>query len=189
MYRCNDVSIGYKQSKESGETLNTLFSKNYGVIAARAHQMLRGERSDHTLQTNALVHEAYVRMIGMSGTQSQDNVGVLPISVSIMRKVLVDHARKKRSQKRGGDWQQVELCDNVATDQSRHDDTIDILALDDALEKLADCNPLQASIVEQRYFSGMTIEQTATELGLSPATVKRKWTIAQAWLYRELRKK
>jgi len=104
MYRCDGVSIGKKSPIRKGESLNSLFIREYAAISAKAHQLLRRERSNHTLETNALVHEAYVRMVGADASNSPVNPDVLPISVGIMRKVLVDHARKKRSQKRGGDW-------------------------------------------------------------------------------------
>lgn len=164
------------------QILDGQLSSRYSELVARARSLLRHERPDHTLQTCALIHEAYLRMIKLYKVDWKDRAQFLPVTVGVMRRVLVDHARNSKAQKRGGDLVRVEFHEEVAATKGR----VDVEALDHALVRLAEHDPVQASIVEHRYFGGMTIQQTGTALGLSPATIKRKWTIAQAWLYREL---
>lgn len=168
--------------EDEGNTLDCQLSNRYSELVTRARSLLRKERPDHTLQTCALVHEAYLRMINLYKVDWKDQEQFLPISVGVMRRVLVDHVRSSKAQKRGGELVRVEFREDVASTNMH----VDVEALDCALERLAEHDPVQASIVEHRYFGGLTIQQTGTVLGLSPATIKRKWKVAQAWLYREL---
>jgi RNA polymerase sigma factor (TIGR02999 family) len=148
-------------------------------VAARA---MRRENSGHTLQTTALVHETYLRMVNQQGSDWQSRAQFFGIAATVMRRVLVDHARARAAEKRGGAHQQVTL-DNVAGNTA---DAIDVLALDSALERLHELDPLQSRVVELRYFTGLNIEDTASAMEISPSTVKREWAIARAWLRREL---
>lgn len=179
-----DETMHYKDAEFSacGKALDHQLSSRYSELAARARKLLRRERPGHTLQTSALIHEAYLRMVKLYNVDWKDQSQFLPTSVGVMRRVLVDHARNSKAKKRGGELQRVTFCEELAMAKQ----PIDIAALDSALVKLAEQDPVQASIVEHRYFGGMTILQTGTALGISPATVKRKWVIAQAWLYREM---
>ena len=168
---------------DNGRMLDQLIEGRYDELARRARALLRAERINHTLQTSALVHEAYLRMINLCKIEWQDNHHFLSVAACVMRRVLVDHARSCNAFKRGGDLQRVDLNDNVLSGEV----VTDILELDAALTRLATRDAVQAKIVEHRFFGGLSIKQTSSLLGLSPATVKRKWTMAQAWLYRELR--
>jgi RNA polymerase sigma factor (TIGR02999 family) len=156
------------------------------VVYAELHQLaasyLRRERPDHTLQTTALVHEAWIRLAGQRGTSWQNRGHFFGIAAQAMRRVLVDHARRRNAGKRVGD-RAVTLGDEPG---STAGDSDEILAVDEALERLAALDARQARIVELRYFAGFTVEETAQALGISPATVKRDWTSARAWLQREL---
>ena len=148
-------------------------------VAARA---MRRESPGHTLQTTALVHETYLRMVNQQGADWQSRAQFFGIAARMMRRVLVDHARSRVAEKRGGGNRQVSL-ENVVGDG---DDVIDVLTLDSALERLHDLDPIQSRVVELRYFTGLNIEDTASAMEISPSTVKREWAIAKAWLRREL---
>jgi RNA polymerase sigma factor (TIGR02999 family) len=143
---------------------------------------MRAERADHTLQPTALVHEAYMRLVDQRNASWQNRSHFFGIAAQAMRRILVDHARRKRASKREG-GERVTLDESVAEAQER---SVDVLALDDALTKLAALDPRQAKVVELRFFGGLDIEQTAESLGVSPATVKRDWTFARAFLQREM---
>jgi RNA polymerase sigma-70 factor, ECF subfamily len=146
------------------------------------------ERGEHTLQATALIHEAYLRLIDQRRVEWRNRAHFFGIAAQMMRRVLVDHARARLAAKRGGDVQPVTL--EGVVDAGVHGDdadaSLDVLALHEALERLAELDPPQARLVELRYFGGMNIEETASALGMSPATVKREWAIARAWLRREL---
>lgn len=154
----------------------------YNELHALAVHFMQRERSDHTLQPTVLVHDAYLRLVGQRNTSWQNRSHFFGIAAQAMRRILVDHARRTKAAKREG-GERVTLDDAVADRPGR---TVDLIALDDALEKLAALDPRQARVVELRYFSGLDIEQTASILGISPATVKRDWTFARAFLQREL---
>jgi RNA polymerase sigma factor (TIGR02999 family) len=147
-----------------------------------AHRQMRNERHGHTLQTTALVNEAYLRLRELHRIDWHDRRHFLSVAARIMRRILVDRARAVRAEKRGGEAIRVTLDDNFIGD----DDGLDLIALDQALNRLAACNEIQARIVELRYFSGLSVAETAAVLDFSPASIKRKWTLARAWLYREL---
>lgn len=162
--------------------LDLLITRRYDELAGRARRLLYGERVNHTLQTSALVHEAYLRMRKLYQIDWQEHARFIPVAVGVMRRVLIDHARGNRAGKRGGDHERVPLDENAIAANA----SVDMLDLDRALTRLEDHDPIQTRIVEHRFFGGLTIDQTAVVLDMSPATVKRKWALAQAWLYREL---
>jgi RNA polymerase sigma factor (TIGR02999 family) len=149
-----------------------------------AQRCMRGERAGHSLQATALVNEAYMRLIDARRVQWQDRSHFLAMSARLMRRILVDHARAHRYQKRGGGAQRVTLVDNLGGSDER---ARDLEALDDALEALARVNERKARVVELRFFGGLTVEETAHVLDVSTDTVLRDWKLAKAWLLRELR--
>ena len=144
---------------------------------------MRGERPDHTLQTTALVHEVYLRLLGRTQPTWQNRAHFFAATARAMRQILVDHARGKRSQKRGAQGNKVSL-DDVAAATGVSD--LDLLALDDALVALSENDPRKARVVELRFFGGLTREEIAEVLGVTTRTVEREWKFAQAWLRREL---
>jgi RNA polymerase sigma factor (TIGR02999 family) len=148
-----------------------------------AHHYMRGERAGHTLQTTALVNEAYVRLVDASRVEWRDRAHFFAVSANLMRRILVDFARKRRYQKRGGGAVMIALDeDDIPSPQPGPD----IVALDAALEALAAFDPRAASIVELRFFGGLTVEETAEVVGASPRTIKREWAAAKAWLLGEM---
>jgi len=144
---------------------------------------LRRERRDHTLQPTALVHEAYLRLIDQRQVNWQNRAHFFAIAAQAMRRIIVDHARRHNAQKRGGEDIKVELDEAVALPATTD---LDFVKLDDALTALAAIDPQQNRIVELRFFGGLSIEETAEVMGISPATVKRDWSMAKAWLHREM---
>jgi RNA polymerase sigma factor (TIGR02999 family) len=160
----------------------------YAELHRQAERAMWRERGEHTLQATALIHEAYLRLVDQRQVEWRNRAHFFGIAASMMRRVLVDHARARLAEKRGGDFRAVTLECVVDADlpSDDADASLEVLALHEALERLAELDPLQARLVELRYFGGMNIEETATTLGISPATVKREWTIARAWLRREL---
>ena len=151
-----------------------------------ARHYMSHERPGHTLQTTALVNEAYLRLVNRKGVHWQNRAHFFAIAATLMRSILVDHARSHASAKRGGGGHKIELNETMIVSQER---AADVVALDDALKRLADFDPQQSRIVELRFFGGLTIDETAEVLDLSPATIKREWATAKAWLYRELNKR
>jgi len=143
-----------------------------------ARQFLRRERAGHTLQTSALVNELYLRLIRSSRVQWQDRAHFFAIAAQLMRRVLVDDARKRRNQKRGGDLTRVTLDESI----SAREPDVDLLAVDDALARLAEVAPGKARLVELRFFGGLTVEETSAVLGISTDAVKREWRTARSWL-------
>jgi RNA polymerase sigma-70 factor, ECF subfamily len=161
-----------------------LFPLVYDELRRLARRCLAGERPDHTLQSTALVHEAYLRLVGHSAVHPVDRVQFFALAGHLMRRVLVDHARMRSAAKRGGKCLTVTLSEAVALPKQRE---LDLMALDSALQELSRIDPQQAQIVEMRFFAGLSIEETAQSLGISAATVKRDWAMARAWLFREMR--
>ncbi len=155
-------------------------------LRRRAAAYLRNERPSHTLQPTALVHEVYLRLIDQRRAQWKSRAHFFAVSAQLMRRILVDHARAKQTDKRGGWAQKVTL--DEAVDVPDGDGEVDILALDDALDKLAQLDARQSRVVELRYFAGLTIEETAEVLGVTHATVSRDWRNARAWLLRQLKR-
>jgi RNA polymerase sigma factor (TIGR02999 family) len=155
----------------------------YEELRLTARRYLRHERSDHTLQSTALVHEAFVRLIGQNLPQFQNRAHFFAVAATLMRQILVDHARSHRSAKRGGEVFKLDISAALSVSGST---SIDLIALDEALKALAQLDPQQSRIVELRYFTGLSIENTAEVLGVSTSTVKRDWTTARLWLQREM---
>jgi RNA polymerase sigma factor (TIGR02999 family) len=159
----------------------------YDELRRLAASYLRRERPGQTLQATALVHEAYVRLIGERAHNWQNRTHFLAIAALSMRQILVQRARARRAAKRGGDPARITLDDHLLPIRNREvPDEIDLIALDAALTRLASLSERQARIVELRYFGGLSVEEAAEALNISPATVKRDWTLARAWLRREL---
>jgi RNA polymerase sigma factor (TIGR02999 family) len=156
----------------------------YDDLRRRAAAYLRRERGGHTLQPTALVHEAYLRLLEQDRVVWQNRAHFLAIAASMMRRVLVDHGRRQKARKRGGSGTRVTLDEGFSPVAPRG---LDLLALDEALVELAALDEQQARIVELRAFGGLSVEETAEAIGISPATVKRHWAFALAWLQRRLR--
>jgi RNA polymerase sigma factor (TIGR02999 family) len=165
------------------QALDKLLPVVYDELRRQAARYLRRERPGHTLQTTALIHEAYLRLIDQKSVQWQNRAQFFGIAAQMMRRILVDHARTKHRAKRGGSDIRVSLTD--ATKVSK-DPGVDLVELDEALNRLTKIDPQQSKIVELRFFSGLNVEETAAALQISPATVKRDWKVAKAWLYREI---
>ncbi len=153
----------------------------YEELRRLAHQCIRRERPGHTLQTSALLNEAYLRLVDQKNIHWQDRAHFFGIAARLMRQVLVDYARKRGYAKRGGDAHRVPLDEALIVSEER---AADVVALDDALKSLAEIDPRQSQIVELRFFGGLSIEETAEVLAVSPGTVMRDWTLAKAWLRR-----
>jgi len=159
------------------ELLPTVYSELRGLAARH----LRHERPDHTLQTTALVNEAYLRLVGQRRRNLRDRAHFFALAAQVMRRILVDHARRRRAGKRGAGQEVLPLGASVAIASD-----VDVVALDDALVRLASVDARQSRIVELRFFGGLSVDQTSNVIGVSPATVKRDWAAARAWLYREI---
>jgi RNA polymerase sigma factor (TIGR02999 family) len=154
----------------------------YEELRRLAHHYMRGERDGHTLQTTALVNEAYLRLAGINSVHWRDRAHFCAIAATLMRRVLVDYARQRGRDKRGAGISVTSLDEEVLAPQP----AVDVVALDDALERLATVDPQQSRVVELRFFAGLSVKETAVALGISPATVKRDWATAKLWLYTEL---
>lgn len=165
------------------DSLQQLMLLVYDELRRLARHYLRQERIDHTLQSAALVHEAYLRLAGENPPEWQNRAHFFGIAANVMRRILVEHARGHNRAKRGGGALCLSLDETVAFS---HQVDIDILELDRALSELAELDEQQSRIVELRFFAGLTIEDTSEVLGISPATVKRDWVTARAWLYRAM---
>ena len=163
------------------QALEELLPLIYNELRRLAHNFLYRERPGHTLQTTALVHEAYLKLIDQRDAHWQNRAHFFAIAAQAMRRILIDSARKHTAVKRGGGAEKVSL-DEVAEISLEPDRSL--LALDEALNALAEIDPQQSRIIELRYFGGLTIEETAEVLKTSPATVKREWAMARAWLYK-----
>jgi RNA polymerase sigma factor (TIGR02999 family) len=157
----------------------------YGQFRALAAQYLRKERGNHTLQPTALVNEAYLKLLDQSRVQWQGRTHFFAVGAQAMRRILVDHARRRQRLKHGGQRARVTLDEGVALSPDRDQD---VLALDEALLKLAELDERQAKVVELRFFAGLTVDEVADVLGVSKRTVEGDWTMARAWLHRELSK-
>jgi RNA polymerase sigma factor (TIGR02999 family) len=162
--------------------LDELTALVYEDLHRLARRHLRSERPDHSLQTTALVNEAYLRLVNYTRLEVLDRAHFFAVSAQAMRRILVDHARR-RNAKRGGDRQRVSLDQASTIEDAR---STDLVALDDALRALTERDPRKARVVEMRYFGGLTVDEVASVLGVSAVTVMRDWRVAKAWLYREL---
>ena len=164
------------------DALDRLIPLVYGELHRMAERYLRSERPGHTLQPTAIVNEAYMRLIGRQGADWQNRAHFFAVAAQSMRRILVEHARRRDAQKRGGEGTQY-LLDTVVMTEPR---AVDLMALDDALVKLTALDSEQGRVVELRFFGGLTEEETAEVLSVSSRTVKRKWLAAKTFLYREL---
>ena len=165
------------------EALNALMPIVYADLRRMARQYLQRERSDHTLQSTALVHEAYVRLIGQKLPDWQNRAHFFGVAARLMRQILVEYARSHQAAKRGGMACKITLDEDLMLPKECD---VDVILLDDALQDLAKLDPQQSRIVELRFFAGLSIDDTSEVLGISPATVTRDWTTARVWLYREI---
>ena len=166
------------------EAANQLIPLIYKELRQMAGACMRGERPGHTLQATALVNEAYMRMVGSRPVEWQNRAHFFAIAAHTMREVLLDYARRSRAAKRGGaDARQVDLDEAfpIASDKLE-----EVIAIDEALERLAQIDPRQSRIVELRFFAGLNVEEAAEVMGVSPKTIKREWRSAKAWLHREM---
>ena len=165
------------------EAAQRLMPLVYDELRRLARHYLQNERRDHTLQATGLVHEAYLRLVDQTAASWRDRAHFYSVAAGVMRRVLVDHARSHRAGKRGGQLEKIELDENVALSPAKE---INLVALDDALKDLAKLDPTQSQIVELRFFGGLTVEEVAEVLEISPRTVKREWRLARAWLRHQL---
>lgn len=166
------------------EALDRLVPFVYAELHRIAKRQFRRERPDNTLQPTALINELYIRLVKQSGIDWQNRSQFFGVAAKIMRQVLVDHARARHAAKRGSADYKLDLTD--VSDVPDKSQPLDLLALDEALEELASFDPQQCRIVEMKFFGGLSIDETADALSVSPATVKREWALAKAWLFREL---
>jgi RNA polymerase sigma-70 factor, ECF subfamily len=179
----DDISTLLRAWSEGDQSaLERLTPAVYDELRRLAHHYMKGERAGHSLQTTALVNEAYMRLVDFTRMQWQDRAHFFAVSARVMRRILVDRARRQNV-KRGADVRHVPLEDVAVVGGDR---TGDLVALDDALNALARLDARKVHIIEMRFFGGLSVEETAEVLKVSPATVRRDWSIAKMWLYREL---
>jgi RNA polymerase sigma factor (TIGR02999 family) len=178
-----DALVRWSKGDEAARA--ELFPMVYAELRRIARRYMKKEREGHTLETCALVHEAYLKLIDQTRVNWQNRSHFFGIAAQAMRRILVNHALARKTEKRGGDLQRVPLDDALRYFEEKK---IDLPALDEALNRLQQIDPKQAGIVELRYFAGFTIAETAEILEISPATVSREWELARAWLFRELNK-
>ncbi len=163
--------------------LQELMPLVYRELRRIAHGRLGRERPGHTLQTTALVHEAYLRLVDQQEASWKNRAQFFAVAAQMMRRILVDYARARQYDKRGGGARQVELDEAIVASK---DLAAEVVALDEVLLSLAELDPRKSQVVELRVFGGLSVEETAESLGVSPGTVKRDWTLAKAWLQREM---
>jgi RNA polymerase sigma factor (TIGR02999 family) len=166
------------------EALDAMMPLVYDELRRQAHHYLRRERQEHTLQTTALVNEAYLKLVEQNRVVWQNRAHFFGIAANLMRRILCDYAKTKHRVKRGGEAENLPLEEAIYVVADEKD--VDLLALDKVLDELAEIDEQQARVVELRYFSGLSIEETAEVLKISPATVKRDWQMAKAWLHHQL---
>lgn len=168
------------------EAMDRLMPLVYDELRRLARAHLADERAGHTLQTTALVHEAYLKLVNLERTEWKNRAYFFAVASRAMRRLLIDYARRRKRQKRGGGWQRVTFDEALlVTDLSAEK----LIVLDEALTRLAELDERQSRIVEYRFFGGLTIDEVADVMDISPATVKRDWSMARAWLYRVLKKR
>ena len=182
-----NITLLLQQIGKSNESApDELFEVVYDELRRIAHRYMQNERSDHTLQPTALVHEAYLQLVGWEDVTWQNRAHFFAVAARIMRQVLIESARQKKSLKRGGGWQKIVL-DEAISFPTQGGKEFDLLEINDALEALSELDERQARIVELRFFGGLTYEETGHALAISPKTVQREWTLAKAWLRRRLK--
>ena len=174
-----------RMGASGGEGLDQLLDVVYAELRRQAARYLRRERKNHTLQPTALVNEAFMKLVDQRSVQWQNRAHFFGVAAQAMRRIVIDHARTRQRVKRGGVQEAVTLDEAMIAAESR---SIDVLALDQAVNRLAVLDERQAKIVELRYFAGLSVEETAEVTALSPATIKREWAMARAWLHAELTK-
>ena len=180
-----EVTLLLKELKLGNkDALGRLIPLVYRELRLRAAQYLQAERTGHTLQPTALVHELYLRLVQQDHADWKDRAHFLAVAAQLMRRILVDYARARAAAKRDGMATRIEIAGFELSGEAPR--TEEILAVDEALNRLAEMDPEQTRIVELRYFAGLTIEETAEALGISARTVKREWAMASAWLRNEL---
>jgi len=177
-----DLLIDWSNGDQAA--LNRLMPLVYDELRRLASHYVRHERPGHTLQTTALVHEAYLKFVDHKNVNWQTRLQFFVAAAQVMRHILVDHARGRRALKRGGDRLRLSLEDGIICVD---DNGTDLLSVDEALNRLAAIDLQQSRVVELRVFGGLTVEETAEALGVSPRTVKREWSMAKAWLHRQLK--
>jgi RNA polymerase sigma factor (TIGR02999 family) len=170
-------------SQGDQSVLNELYQLVYDELHRLAHRYMRRENAGHTLQTTALVNEAYLRLADAKSLEWHDRAHFFAVSANVMRRILIDEARARRAERRGGDNLMIAI--DEALDDGKEED-LDLIALDLALDGLTKINQRQSKVVELRYFGGLTVEETAAVLGVGPDTVMRDWRFAKAWLKREM---
>ena len=166
------------------EALDDLLPLVYDELHRQAHRFLRRERRNHTLQTTALIHEVYLKLVDQARVSWQNREHFFAVSANVMRQILVNYANARQRKKRGGSAEKLDFDESLLIVVKKTD--VDLLGLDEALTRLGKMDKQQEQIVELRYFGGLTIEETAEALGVSPATIKRDWKMTKAWLHREL---
>jgi RNA polymerase sigma factor (TIGR02999 family) len=182
--RVSELLLNWGQGDQSAR--EELIPLVYVELRRIARRYLWKERPDHTLQSGALVHEAYLHLLHEEPPQWRNRAHFFGFAAQLMRHILVDHARGRLAAKRGAGAPRLALNPEIALPQKRE---VDLVALDDALTKLANLDPKQSRLIELRFFGGLSIEEAAVVLGISPATVKREWATARAWLQREMKRK
>ncbi|SRR5579864_690498 len=180
-----DVTILLKKLTAGDNNASSeLMSAVYNELRRLAASYMRRERPDHTLQATALVNEAYLKLVNQRTTDWQNRAHFYGVAAQLMRRILVDHARGRLREKRGGGQKMVSLDEPLLADERQAGA---LLELDEALQRLAKLDPRQSRVVELRFFGGLTVEETAKVMGVSPKTVKRDWAVARAWLYRNVK--
>jgi RNA polymerase sigma-70 factor (ECF subfamily) len=172
--------------KGDSQAASKLMPLVYSELRRLAGSRMRREKPGHTLEATGLVHEAYLKLLGQQNLSCESRAHFLGIASRLMRQVLVEHARKRQAVKRGGHQEKLLLEDSML--QVEANQGIEFVALDEALQRLEKLDPQQARIVELRFFGDLSVEETATVLGISPRTVKRDWSVARVWLHREIGK-
>lgn len=184
-----EETVSFQNSRNKNrEIVDDLMPAAYQELRRQAHRYLRGERTDHTLQTTALINEAYLRLIEQKDIRWENRAQFFGLAANMMRRILVDYAKTRHRIKRGGQDSNVSLehAAPIAVEAINEKTKLDLIMLDEALHKLALEDEQEARVVELRYFSGLTIEETAEVMGISTMTVKRDWNAAKAWLRREM---
>jgi RNA polymerase sigma factor (TIGR02999 family) len=176
----NITQLLIEVTNRNSAAVDVLLPLIYDELRKLAANYLRRERSDHTLQPTALVHEAYMRMVDQTQVNWQNRAHFFGVAAQMMRRILVDHARAHNAEKRGQDFQKLSLDENIDKSVER---SSELIALDEALRTLAEMDEQKGRIVELRFFGGLSIDETAEVLGVSAPTVKRQWRMAKAWLY------
>ena len=179
------VQLLAEMREGNGDATAQVLTQVYDELHRLAGSYMRWERPDHTLQTTALVHEAYLRLVGQRNVDWENRAQLLGVAAQTMRRILMDHARARVRAKRGGAQVKLSLDNNAI---SPCGEPADLLALDRALTRLTAIDARQSRVVELRFFGGLSVDESATILGISPRTVKREWMVARAWLFGELAK-